>query len=175
MEVYLKDNNGDQGSPINGRLLGLFFAASRKPYTISPFGDTRFVVPWELILNNETNMYFADFYCNSNPVHFVTLIITKENTERDHFCKMRLPKLDLWNNEFLKMSATYNAAPGFQGTKHKLLVSEMCSLQTEILFTENIDLHEFCNQGAFFCTVPSAVTIKAGSLSKYRLCSICNL
>jgi hypothetical protein len=45
MEPYMKDNNGDQASPINGAIKGLFFAArvdriSGLPPQQSPFGDT---------------------------------------------------------------------------------------------------------------------------------------
>ena len=85
MEVYLKDNNGHPGSPINGSLNGLFFSAGRVPSNPSLFGDKRFLVPVKLLLKEgNTNLYFADFYCN-NSAHYVTVVMTTPSTEADIF------------------------------------------------------------------------------------------
>ena len=81
MKPYLKDNHGDAASPINERLNGLFFSANSSGGvlpTASPFGEMRFTIPVERIVSPSCHLYFADFYCNKGPRHYVTVVVTKK-------------------------------------------------------------------------------------------------
>ncbi|VDM27875.1 unnamed protein product [Toxocara canis] len=81
MRTYLKDNNGHRASSINGTLKGLFFAARLKGRGYSFFGDRRLTIPvGKLITPEDTNLYFADFYCNYLQ-HYVTIVVCKHNSE----------------------------------------------------------------------------------------------
>jgi hypothetical protein len=98
MEVVIKDNSGDPGSPINGKLKGLFFMARNEdgqPQRNSPFGPCRLQVPPEVLLDVNTNLYFTDFYCMQGVTHYVTLVATKQGSEADDFCSSRLLPLSL--------------------------------------------------------------------------------
>ncbi|ESO05576.1 hypothetical protein HELRODRAFT_135179, partial [Helobdella robusta] len=104
----LKDRSGDQRSPINGKLYGLCFTASVRPWSMtgeplpkSPFGNTRLMLPVEYLLEEDTNLYFADFYCLYGDHHYVTLVVTGRFSEADKFCWRHLIKLDITDNPFL--------------------------------------------------------------------------
>ena len=117
MQIYSKDNDaviphGDPLSPINSlqpgeRPRGLFFLANVQNIsgnlpTSSNYGNTRFKVPVGQLIKDDTNMFFADFYCAGNrPSHYVTLIISKNGSHTDTFCERHLILLDKSNNSFL--------------------------------------------------------------------------
>ena len=101
MEPYIKDNNGDQASPINGQIHGLFFAPG-PPKKFSYFGPMRLNVPTGLLFNDQTNIYFADFWCHYS-VHYVTVVITTMGSKTDQFCKKNCLELNKYNNEFFKL------------------------------------------------------------------------
>lgn len=66
MIKYIKDENGQAASPINGVIYGLFFSArllmSGMLPQSSPFGDVRMVMPAALLLDPDLyNLYFSDF------------------------------------------------------------------------------------------------------------------
>ena len=136
MEVYLKDNNGDPGSPINGKIKGLFFAVRPDPVTgeipdFSPFGDTRIIIPLMILIPPDFNLYFTDFYCtNSKNIHYVTLVATKHNSLADQFCRTRLPLLNWYTNPFLRVYR-YQDTYGFVSCIEP---------RVELLYTENINL-----------------------------------
>jgi len=103
----MKNENGDPASPINGCINGIFLAASIDWKTghlpaISPYGHVRFHVPVEKLYGPNFNLYFADFYChNGSKSHHLTLVITRDNSAADTFCKVRLLKLNRMENPFL--------------------------------------------------------------------------
>ena len=171
MEVYLKDNNGDPGCPINGQIEGLFFAVRPDPETglipeISPFGNTRVIIPIRKLLNTHVHLYFADFYCtNSKKLHYVTLVATQLNSDTDRFCARHLPRLSLNRNRFL----TFQSSPEYHGY---LCCEEP---RVELLYTENIDLNEPFTYWENDVQIIGNGSSTPGGLSKRRTCKVCNL
>jgi hypothetical protein len=102
MKVYAKDPSGDQASPINGRIDGLFFMAEvepgstrGEPVRVSPFGGTRMTVPVDVMLAAAPRLYFADYYCMRGRFHYITLVMCKAGSTPDEFCAEHLLKLDV--------------------------------------------------------------------------------
>ncbi|KAJ3603986.1 hypothetical protein NHX12_028727 [Muraenolepis orangiensis] len=76
MRPSLKDNSGSHGSPINGKLNGVFLSCNTEfdtglPPKDSPYGPLRFQLPAAHLLGPNTNLYFADFYCMYTAYHYV--------------------------------------------------------------------------------------------------------
>ena len=106
MEPLLKDNNGDPQCPANGRIKGLFFMGKKKDDGLpdaSPFGAMRVIVPVYMILNDNSNLYFSDFWCHKT-THYISLVITKNGSEADRFCRSNLLELDLKTNDYLRVN-----------------------------------------------------------------------
>lgn len=134
----VKDNSGSHGSPISGKLEGLFFSCNTefntgKPPQDSPYGRHRFEVKAETLFNTDTNLYFGDFYCMYTAYHYVVLVLAPVGSEGDTFCRTRLPMLDLASNPFL----TY-AAPQRPGEEP--LYCHASDVILEVLFTEPVPL-----------------------------------
>lgn len=178
MVVLPKDNSGDPGSPINGgRLKGLFFMASvdrwsscGDPIPVSPFGSARICVDADRLVNESLNVYFTDFYCMSmkpDSYHYVTLVVTKPDSEADLFCARRLVRINLTDqsqNPFL-----------FLDQSHRLHVTARSSLLVEVFYTEDLDIGEYeekLEHGVR--TVGTGSTSKDG-IPKYPFCKTCNL
>uniref|UniRef100_A0A914CGC7 Phytanoyl-CoA hydroxylase-interacting protein-like C-terminal domain-containing protein n=1 Tax=Acrobeloides nanus TaxID=290746 RepID=A0A914CGC7_9BILA len=168
MEVYIKDNNGQAASPINGEIHGLFFSAKLAPDgtlpNTSPFGDVRMILPAMSLLDPaRINMYFADFYCN-RVTHYVTIVITQRGSKTDRFCKEKLRPLNHETNHFLRVIHD----PKTQYLE--FFVNR--NVWVEIYYTENIPLH----WGAFDTIMPvGAGTSKIGGLPHNKACTSCNL
>ena len=100
-------------SPINHkdeskRPKGLFFTANvnyqGNPVPISPFGDTRFLIPVITVLTDDIKLYFADFYCcykDEKDIHSVVIVLAKSGVALDKRCQKYLAELDTMNNPFL--------------------------------------------------------------------------
>lgn len=176
MKRYMKNDGGDQASPLNRAIPGLFFSAFYLkncdgqlivPPT-SPFGDQRFHVAVPFFLNSKNNLYFADFYCHYTN-HHVTLVVTEANSESDKFCKENLIFLESINNPFLY----YNRS------KHCFFINT--SVNVEVFYTENIDSGRLlsCRPNyAFFTFCGSVGDSRTKSFigqSKNINCDICNL
>ncbi|XP_011808839.1 PREDICTED: phytanoyl-CoA hydroxylase-interacting protein-like isoform X2 [Colobus angolensis palliatus] len=106
MQPSVKDNSGSHGSPISGKLEGIFFSCSTefntgKPPQDSPYGRYRFEIAAEKLFNPNTNLYFGDFYCMYTAYHYVILVIAPVGSPGDEFCKQRLPQLNSKDNKFL--------------------------------------------------------------------------
>ncbi|KFO53083.1 Phytanoyl-CoA hydroxylase-interacting protein, partial [Corvus brachyrhynchos] len=84
MKPSLKDNSGSHGSPTNRE-----------------YGRYRFQIPAQRLLNPNTNLYFADFYCMYTAYHYVVLVLAPKGSSGDLFCRERLPQLDISSNKFL--------------------------------------------------------------------------
>ena len=103
MTPRLKDQGGHRKNPINGNLMGVFFAAKQNLNDISIYGTKRYYVPIKDIITKSCNMYFTDFYCfNKKGPHYTILVVTQKNSQDDRKCQMLgLPPLDVYNNPFL--------------------------------------------------------------------------
>ncbi len=169
MKVYTKDNNGDPGCPTNGQISGLFFAVQPDyKYSdpnilpdISPFGDTRVIVPIEKLIEPDVRLYFSDFYCFNDKYHYVSLVAAKPNTPADTFCQENLIKLPEDNPFFFKVDE------GF------FCVKEMP--RVEIFYTENINLNaEYIELDDEIYTVGRGLSTPGG-LPKRSHCTTCNI
>lgn len=132
----VKDNSGSHGSPISGKLEGIFFSCNTefntgKPPQDSPYGRLRFQLPAEELFNPNTNLYFADFYCMYTAYHYVILVISPEGSPGDEFCKQRLPALDIANNRFLTCVRDEDG---------QLLFHHAQDLILEVIYTDPVDL-----------------------------------
>ena len=141
MTTLLKDASGDQRSPINGEISGLFFIANvdnrGQPFNGSPFGDTRLLVNARVMLHLASNMYFADFYCTNGKTHYVTLVLARPGSYADQLCRQRLPRLrlnDQQNNPFIFLS------------NRQLTVLRGKRLFVEVFFTEDLDVASLIEQ-----------------------------
>ena len=178
MTKYLKDESGDQASPINGRLEGLFFLANVKPGStdgtpqrVSAFGDTRLLVVADILLSKASNLYFVDFYCmKSTAVHYVTLVMTTPGSSADIFCKRNhLKQLsigDREDNPFL-----------FEDDDGQLRVSTRVTV--ELFFTRDINVRLMLKRRQ--CRIVRKVqTIgkgrsTPGGVPKNPRCTVCNV
>lgn len=168
MEKYLKDNNGQAASSINGAISGLFFSARLSPDgslpTHSPFGNIRMRIPsFHLLDPARINMYFSDFYCNYI-THYVTVVICEKRSDTDMFCMQRLIKLAPDSNPFLKIVMRPPLfEPEFWVNKN---------VWVEIYYTENVPL----SWGQFDTIIATgAGTSRVGGLPHNKQCQLCNL
>jgi len=153
-------------SPINGRIKGLFFATgidqeTGAPPDKSPFGSERVSIPAKTMMRN-SNLYFADFYCKcDSDIHYVTLVLTKQGSGTDRFCKENLMSLDIRNNDFLWRSKKKNVY-----VTSKVLV--------EVFYTENINLSTLENP-IDTVKVIGRGSSRLGGIEKNPKCPKCNL
>jgi len=151
MKTYLKMANGDMRSPTNGQIFGLFFCANvnwktGQPMSYSPYGIRRVLITVDKILELTPNMFFSDFYCMryshdppdcKDPWHNVDIILTKDGSSADQFCKSHLPRLDSNSNPFLCKK------------DEKFWVAKY--IFVHIFVTENLNLKEMQDRGV--CTM----------------------
>lgn len=174
MYPTLKDNNGDRYSILNSNIEGIFFSALLLPSTLRPpdtsiFGTRRCYIRSTMMLNSDTNMYFADFYCYNNVVHYVTIVLTRPGSEPDQFCNDNLVKIDIYSNPFLQLAT-------FDGVQ-KVLVT--LNVVIEVFYTEPIDLMalSMLPGAALFedVKVIGRGSSVEGGLPKKEDCDLCNL
>lgn len=132
----VKDNSGSHGSPISGKLEGIFFSCNTefntgKPPQDSPYGRLRFEVQADALFNPDTNLYFGDFYCMYTAYHYVILVLAPKGSRGDDFCKQRLPALDIGNNRFLTCKQDEEGGLVFHHAQDVIL---------EVIYTEPVDL-----------------------------------
>uniref|UniRef100_A0A8C6S870 Phytanoyl-CoA 2-hydroxylase interacting protein n=1 Tax=Neogobius melanostomus TaxID=47308 RepID=A0A8C6S870_9GOBI len=123
MTPALKDNSGSHGSPVNGKLRGVFFSCNTE-FDTDPCGT--FVKPAHKSI-------FADFYCMYTAYHYVVLVLAPVGSEGDSFCQTRLPRLDLASNPFLTYSVPQR--PG-----EEPLFCHASDVILEVLYTEPVHL-----------------------------------
>ncbi|XP_068576250.1 phytanoyl-CoA hydroxylase-interacting protein-like isoform X2 [Cebidichthys violaceus] len=138
MLQLVKDNSGSHGSPISGKLEGIYFCCNTefntgKPPQDSPYGRHRFEVRADTLFNPDTNLYFGDFYCMYTAYHYVILVLAPKGSTGDEFCKQRLPALDITNNRFLtcKQDEAGDGSLVFHHAQDVIL---------EVIYTEPVDL-----------------------------------
>ena len=134
----VKDNSGSHGSPISGKLEGIFFSCNTefntgKPPQDSPYGRHRFEVGADVLFNPDTNLYFGDFYCMYTAYHYVILVLAPKGSRGDDFCKQRLPALDITNNRFLTCKQDEDAGGS-------LVFYHAQDVILEVIYTEPLDL-----------------------------------
>uniref|UniRef100_A0A1I7ZKJ0 PHYHIP_C domain-containing protein n=1 Tax=Steinernema glaseri TaxID=37863 RepID=A0A1I7ZKJ0_9BILA len=167
MVPYVKDGNGHKASPINGAINGLFFSARLNNYgnipTVSPFGDTQFIINAELLLDPENVLYyFADFYCNSKS-HYITIVICKPGSDANKFCSTHLPLLSKTQNPFVKIIRKPNGG-------HEFYIDQ--AVWVEIYYTETVSL----NLGVLKAVRAKGLgTSQLGGLRHNERCEQCNL
>ncbi|XP_039380965.1 phytanoyl-CoA hydroxylase-interacting protein isoform X2 [Mauremys reevesii] len=135
MKPSLKDNSGSHGSPTSGMLHGIFFSCNTEfntgqPPQDSPYGRYRFQIPAQRLFSPNTNLYFADFYCMYTAYHYVVLVLAPKGSPGDHFCRERLPQLDISCNKFL----TCCMEDG------ELVYHHAQDIILEVIYTEPVDL-----------------------------------
>ncbi len=172
MKAYLKDQNGDAASIINGKIHGLFFGINVEgktghPPQMSNFEPRRLYVPAGNFMYPDTvRLYFADFYCNKES-HYITLVMTEQGSSADLFCCENLISLNTRSNVFLYKGFADNGCS---------TVFVTSNVWVEILYTEDIDLNYWISeQGCFMDNVPSRGTSRPGGIPKKMPCDICNL
>lgn len=132
----VKDDSGSHGSPISGKLEGIFFSCNTefntgKPPLDSPYGPYRFQIQADLLFNPNINLYFGDFYCMYTSYHYVIVVLAPEGSKGDLFCKGRLPALDRSSNPFLSCTKTEDGSLLFQHAQDVIL---------EVIYTESVEL-----------------------------------
>ncbi|XP_067674890.1 phytanoyl-CoA hydroxylase-interacting protein-like isoform X2 [Haliotis asinina] len=164
MKRRTKDHGGDPSCPINGKLGGLFFGVTLLRGGIpdkSPFGNTRVQVPLSEVFKESSNLYFADFYCkpSRNRIHYVTLVLTKSDSEADRFCSENLIKLDVMSNLYLrKQSYGYSTLK-----RSKVFV--------DVFYTEDIDISNRILSSTGIYGRGQSI----GGIRKTGGCGICNV
>lgn len=162
-----KDNSGSHGSPINGKLRGVFLSCNTEfdtglPPKDSPYGPLRFQISADRVLTSSTNLYFADFYCMYTAYHYVVLVLAPAGSEGDSFCNSCLPRLDLSSNPFLTF--TPGDVPAFCHASDVIL---------EVLYTEPLLLeHGILAQISGRHQLMSLSTANA---KKDPSCKVCNI
>lgn len=168
MYKYRKDQNGQPGNLINGKIQGLFFSARVMPDGSMPkwsyFGNVRMSIEASSLLDPRLhNFYFADFYCNKD-VHYATIVICVKDSETDEYCRDRLILLDPFSNAFIKLERLKH------GGKWKYYINR--SLIVELFYTENLSL----SMGYFSTVFPAgAGTSRINGLPNNKACRACNL
>ena len=101
---------GSEGSPIDGRLEGVFFCCTlfkEDLPTLSPYGTERICIPVEHFLSGNPRLFYNSYHVvpgnpvNPVPVHYVVLVLVKESDFEFSFCKENLVELPIDNNSFL--------------------------------------------------------------------------
>ncbi|XP_008297334.1 phytanoyl-CoA hydroxylase-interacting protein-like [Stegastes partitus] len=132
----VKDDSGSHGSPISGKLEGIFFSCNTefntgKPPQDSPYGPYRFQIQADVLFNHNTNIYFGDFYCMYTSYHYVIVVLAPVGSPGDSFCKGRLPVLDRSSNCFLTCTKEDDGSLSFRHAQDVIL---------EVIYTEPVDL-----------------------------------
>lgn len=168
METYVKTIMATQPVVSMDRSMdsAITYHRTGGPLPHSIFGDCRFQVPAShFSKQNNTKMYFADLYCIQGP-HYVTLVITKENSEADMFCKRRLIELNIHANSVLYYDELLDE-----------VYTTKC-INVEVFYTEDIDLNLWIKR--YGCTYMNNIEMKGsgstlGGLQINDKCNICNL
>lgn len=170
MHPALKDNSGSHGSPVNGKLHGVFFSCNTEfdtglPPKDSPYGPLRFQIPAGHMFNHNISLYFADFYCMYTAYHYVVLVLAPVGSEGDVFCQTRLPRLNLASNPFL----TYTAP---QRPGEEPLFCHASDVILEVLYTEPVHLGQGTVEQISGHQLMSLTTANA---KKDPSCKVCNI
>ncbi|KAM4525708.1 phytanoyl-CoA hydroxylase-interacting protein-like isoform 1-T1 [Fundulus diaphanus] len=164
----VKDNSGSHGSPISGKLEGIFFSCNTEfntgqPPKDSPYGPYRFQIQADLLFNPNTNIYFGDFYCMYTSYHYVIVVLAPNGSKGDIFCKGKLPALDRFNNSFLSCIEEEDGSLSFRHAQDVIL---------EVIYTEPVELSLGMVSQISGHQLMSLSTLNA---KKDPSCKICNI
>lgn len=164
----IKDNSGSHGSPISGKLEGIFFSCNTefntgKPPQDSPYGPYRFQIQADLLFNRHTNIYFGDFYCMYTSYHYVILVLAPDGSKGDTFCKRWLPALDSSSNCFLTCTELEDGTLHFHHAQDVIL---------EVIYTESV---EFCLGTVTQINGHQLMSSSTINAKKDPSCKICNI
>lgn len=167
MEPYLKDWNGDPRSPINNAISGLFFEPFVNRHAPSPYGDWKFSVEAIELINERSNIYFADFYCMTTTEHHtITLVVTTPHSEADDFCQINLPQLNKFYNQFLYVDNEENVVK----------VKTAPEITIELLVCKDVHMNELVAEGkAEFNGINGDSSLRHGGMFKRSNCHVCNI
>ncbi|MGH0124098.1 UNVERIFIED_CONTAM: hypothetical protein FKN15_018179 [Acipenser sinensis] len=168
MMPSVKDNSGSHGSPISGKLEGIFFSCNTEFNTgkapqDSPYGRYRFEVQAEILFNQKTNLYFGDLYCMYTAYHYVILVLAPSGSPGDEFCKQRLPQLNIAENKFLTCTEEKDGRLVFHHAQDVIL---------EVIYTDPLDLSLGTVAEISGHQLRSLSTVNA---KKDPSCKICNI
>ncbi|KAI5102673.1 phytanoyl-CoA 2-hydroxylase interacting protein-like a [Silurus meridionalis] len=132
----VKDNSGSHGSPLSGKLEGIFFSCNTEfntgePPQDSPYGRYRFQIGADELFGPNTRLYFGDFYCMYTAYHYVILVLAPRGSPGDTYCSERLPELDATKNRFLTRVCGEDGLVEFRHAQDVIL---------EIIYTEPVEL-----------------------------------
>lgn len=168
MMPSVKDNSGSHGSPLSGKLEGIFFSCNTEfntgqPPQDSPYGRVRFQVPAEVLFTPDTRLYFGDFYCMYTAYHYVILVLAPRGSSGDLYCSDRLPELDVTNNRFLTRVCGEDGRVVFQHAQDVIL---------ELIYTEPVLLAQGTVSQISGHQLMSLSTVNA---KKDPSCKTCNI
>lgn len=172
MIPYIKDNNGDQGSIINGAINGLFYSTllgpKSKPPPISFYGPVRLHLKANVIFTDNCNIYFSDFYCHYEQ-HYVTVVLTRKGSLEDVFCSQHLLQMDKNDNPFMKISRNINGLN---------VVMATMAVVVEVFYTESVNIRSLLQWGHGY--ISKTVLMGRGrskpeGIPKNENCNKCNL
>ncbi|XP_069111942.1 phytanoyl-CoA hydroxylase-interacting protein-like isoform X2 [Argopecten irradians] len=173
MYKYDKNWGGEQASSLNKQIKGLFFSANVDPVTMTPpdisyFGPVRLHIPTYLLLHDDINMYFSDFYCHTVK-HKAQLVLTVKGSQTDFYCQQRLVLVDKRNNPFL-MRAGYGPFEAVRVT---------VNITVELFYTEDVPIIAWrnMNHNVYFTRTKQKGKALAmvNGVPKNKDCRICNL
>lgn len=172
MIPYTKDNNGDQGSIINGAINGLFYSTllgpKSKPPPISFYGPVRLHLKANIIFTENCNIYFSDFYCHYEQ-HYVTIVLTRKGSPEDDFCNTHLLMMDKDDNPFMKLSRNINGL--------KTVMATM-GVVVEVFYTESVNIRSLLQWGHGYMSKTVLMgrgRSKPEGIPKNENCNKCNL
>ncbi|XP_071173489.1 phytanoyl-CoA hydroxylase-interacting protein-like isoform X1 [Mytilus edulis] len=172
MIPYIKDNNGDQGSIINGAINGLFYStllsSSSKPPPISFYGPVRLHLKANVMFTENCNIYFSDFYCHYQQ-HYVTIVLTRKGSQEDVFCNQFLLQMDKYNNPFMQITRNISGLN---------VVTATMAVVVEVFYTESVNVRSLLQWGHGY--ISKTVLMGRGrskpeGIPKNENCDKCNL
>ncbi|CAG2194940.1 unnamed protein product [Mytilus edulis] len=172
MIPYIKDNNGDQGSVINGGISGLFYSTllsqRSKPPPISFYGPVRLHLKANIMFTDNCNIYFSDFYCHYQQ-HYVTIVLTHKGSQEDVFCNHFLLQMNKHDNPFLKITRNINGLN---------VVMATMAVVVEVFYTESVNVRSLLQWGHGY--ISKTVLMGRGrskpeGIPKNENCNKCNL
>ncbi|GMT32453.1 hypothetical protein PFISCL1PPCAC_23750 [Pristionchus fissidentatus] len=103
----MKDDSGEVRSRSEGKLCGFYLgtrlAGGGAHLSSSPFGDRLFLLNHRDLIDERTSLYFNGFYCygGEGSPHYISLVLTKDETDDDRWCFANLTLLNIYDNPFL--------------------------------------------------------------------------
>lgn len=117
----------------------------------------------DALFNQNTNIYFGDFYCMYTSYHYVILVLTPNGSKGDLFCRGRLPVLERTDNPFLTYTEEVDGSLSFHHAQDVI---------PEVIYTEPVELSSGTVTQISGHQLMSQSTVNA---KKDPSCKICNI